>query len=158
MQADVWALGILLYAMLYGKMPFKAYNDKELYRRIEKGHFILPHTVSENVKNIINRMLEVNPKKRPSVKALLEDEWIAACGMFHWTAQNFIVRPTTESNSLDLEIISGIVIFKQKRFGFTEDQILKDIHNDKSQVSLLYRRIKSRGRESIERHLIMKDM
>lgn len=109
MQADVWALGILLYAMLCGKMPFKAYNDKELYRRIEKGNFTLPNTVPECFKKVISKMLEVNPKKRPSIKALLDDEWPSSGGNYNWNIQNYVSRSTCETNSLDLEIISGIV-------------------------------------------------
>jgi MAP/microtubule affinity-regulating kinase len=109
MQADVWALGILLYAMLCGKMPFKAYNDKELYRRIEKGNFTLPNTVPESFRKVISKMLEVNPKKRPSIKALLDDEWPSSGGNNNWNMQNYVSRSTCETNSLDLEIISGIV-------------------------------------------------
>ena len=108
-QADIWALGILLYAMLIGKMPFKAYNDKELYRRIEKGMFTLPNTFQDNLKGIIVKMLELNPRKRPSAKILIEDEWVSSSGILRSTTQNFAPRQVVETNSLDLDIISGIV-------------------------------------------------
>lgn len=108
-QADIWALGILLYVMIVGKMPFKAYNDKELYRRIEKRMFTLPAGGNESLKELINLMLELNPRKRPSVKALIENEWVSSSGILRSTTQNFVTRPCTESMSLDLNIISGIV-------------------------------------------------
>lgn len=108
-NADVWALGILLYAMLCGKMPFKAYNDRELYRRIEKGSFTLPPQFHENLKTLINKMLDVNPRKRPSIKALLEDDWVCSSGILRSTTQNFQVKVSNESNSIDLDIIAGIV-------------------------------------------------
>ena len=38
-KADMWAAGILLYTMLFGKQPFRAVNENELYRKIAKGTF-----------------------------------------------------------------------------------------------------------------------
>jgi serine/threonine protein kinase len=37
--ADMWALGVLLYLMLFGKFPFRATSEKELYRLIQQGRF-----------------------------------------------------------------------------------------------------------------------
>jgi tRNA A-37 threonylcarbamoyl transferase component Bud32 len=111
-QADIWALGILLYAMICGKMPFKAYNDKELYRRIEKGAFSVPSTFQDSLKALINKILETNPKKRPSIKELLEDEWVSCSGVLRTTAQPFPLKVSNDNGSLDLDIISGIVIYK----------------------------------------------
>ncbi len=39
---DIWALGILLFAMLFGQFPFRGQNDKDLYKKILKGQFALP--------------------------------------------------------------------------------------------------------------------
>ena len=36
-QSDVWALGVILYSMLFGRTPFRAENERELYRKIAKG-------------------------------------------------------------------------------------------------------------------------
>ena len=41
-KVDIWALGILLYSMLCGKFPFKSSFDKELYRKIKLGEFLMP--------------------------------------------------------------------------------------------------------------------
>jgi serine/threonine protein kinase len=108
LNADIWALGILLYAMVCGKMPFKAYNDKELFRRIEKGSFSFPNNCNETLRNLLNKMLDINPRRRPSIKALLEDDWVNSRSIFRSTTQNIPIR-SVESNSIDLDIISGIV-------------------------------------------------
>ena len=47
-QADLWALGIILFNMLYGKCPFRAESERELYRKIAKGVFEFPDEVSGN--------------------------------------------------------------------------------------------------------------
>ena len=46
-KADIWALGILLYAILCGKFPFKSSYDRELYRKIKLGNFEFPEFVSQ---------------------------------------------------------------------------------------------------------------
>ena len=44
--ADVWALGVLLFALLCGRFPFKGQNDKELYTKICKAELEIPKHVS----------------------------------------------------------------------------------------------------------------
>lgn len=44
--SDIWASGILLYAMLCGAFPFRGPTDKELYKKISRGSFTYPEHVS----------------------------------------------------------------------------------------------------------------
>lgn len=44
--ADIWALGVLLYALLCGKFPFKGKSDSELFRKINSGVVDIPEHVS----------------------------------------------------------------------------------------------------------------
>ena len=55
--ADVWALGILFYAMLCGKFPFKGDSDKDLYKKICKYNLEFPESVSQTSKTFLNRVL-----------------------------------------------------------------------------------------------------
>ena len=58
---DIWASGVLLYAMLCGAFPFRGMSDKELYKKIARGAFLYPDHVSNEAKSFINKMLVVNP-------------------------------------------------------------------------------------------------
>lgn len=63
-KADIWALGIILYALLSGKFPFKAQNDKDLYNKIRKGVFVLPDGITLEAKSVLLNMLQIDPSFR----------------------------------------------------------------------------------------------
>lgn len=69
--ADMWAIGVLMYAMICGTYPFKAASDRELYRKISKGVFTFPVAVSVAASDLITRLLQVDPKKRPTSEEVL---------------------------------------------------------------------------------------
>ena len=52
-KCDIWALGVLLYFMLTGDMPFEGEDTDELFENIKKGKFTIPSKVSKNAANLI---------------------------------------------------------------------------------------------------------
>lgn len=74
--ADIWALGVLLYALLCGRFPFKGQNDKELYTNICKQDLPLPDHISRQGRQLLLRIFHKNPDKRPSTKDVLRDPWL----------------------------------------------------------------------------------
>jgi serine/threonine protein kinase len=73
---DFWSLGVLLFAMLFGTVPFKANNMEELHMLIQKGEFTFPKDSSENAKSLINGLIVVDAKKRMTIPEILNHPWL----------------------------------------------------------------------------------
>jgi len=79
-KVDIWSAGVIVYALLGGYQPFQASNNSELYNKIKKGNYSFDRNtwgaISNGPKRLIKKMLVVDPRRRPSAKELLKDEWL----------------------------------------------------------------------------------
>ena len=76
-EVDIWALGVIIYTLLVGKPPFETREVKTTYNKIKKADFSFPITckISLAAKNIIKKILILDPKKRPTLNNILSDEF-----------------------------------------------------------------------------------
>ncbi|KAK7868095.1 hypothetical protein R5R35_005544 [Gryllus longicercus] len=75
-EVDIWSLGILLYALLCGVLPFDDENIDSLYRKILSGRYEESSCLSLESKRLIRSMLQVDPKKRITIDDLLSHPWL----------------------------------------------------------------------------------
>jgi len=75
-EVDVWSLGCILYTLLVGKPPFETQTLKDTYSRIKKNEYHVPSRIGPLARNLIQRLLQHDPIKRPSVKEILRDDFM----------------------------------------------------------------------------------
>ncbi|XP_033014454.1 MAP/microtubule affinity-regulating kinase 4 isoform X3 [Lacerta agilis] len=75
-EVDIWSLGVILYTLVSGSLPFDGQNLKELRERVLRGKYRVPFYMSTDCENILRRFLVLNPSKRCTLEQIMKDKWI----------------------------------------------------------------------------------
>ncbi|XP_072217873.1 MAP/microtubule affinity-regulating kinase 3-like [Leuresthes tenuis] len=75
-EVDVWSLGVILYTLVSGSLPFDGQNLKELRERVLRGKYRIPFYMSTDCENLLKRFLVLNPGKRGTLEQIMKDRWI----------------------------------------------------------------------------------
>ncbi|KAM9207417.1 maternal embryonic leucine zipper kinase isoform 8-T8 [Dugong dugon] len=140
-EADVWSMGILLYVLMCGFLPFDDDNVMALYKKIMRGKYEVPKWLSSSSILLLQQMLQVDPKKRISVKSLLSHPWIVQdynCPV-EWQSKNPFIH-------LDEDCVTELSVHHRNNRQTMEDLISLWQYDHLTATYLLLLAKKARGR------------
>ena len=147
LDTDIWSSGILLYLMLCKSFPFNDKNNSKLYQKILSGKFNLPNYLSNEAKDLLSKLLKVNPIERIKLDEIKKHPWFNLYNpknnYFYGIDINKIIMPIDEEIIIDMINIGiepNIVI----------DNIIRNYNNNITTIYylLLQKKIK-KGKKSV---------
>ncbi|BDD61435.1 hypothetical protein MPDQ_001169 [Monascus purpureus] len=79
--ADIWSMGVTLYCLRYGRLPFERQSIFDLYEAIRSDPVVCEGETDENFKDLMYRILEKDPVQRITMPELREHPWVTKNGM-----------------------------------------------------------------------------
>ncbi|XP_069379767.1 serine/threonine-protein kinase NIM1 [Paralichthys olivaceus] len=138
---DIWALGVMLFFMMTGTMPFRAETVAKLKRCILEGAYILPSWVSEPCQRLIRGILQPVPSDRCTVEQMIGCEWLLPVD-FPQSMEPFKLDPSylAESDPPELGEEEMEVKAALETLGITSEHILNNQGKDcRSSITGVYR-------------------
>ncbi|XP_031716340.1 serine/threonine-protein kinase SIK2 isoform X1 [Anarrhichthys ocellatus] len=112
-QLDIWSMGVVLYVLVCGALPFDGPTLPVLRQRVLEGRFRIPYFMTEECEHLIRRMLVLDPSKRLSVAQIKEHKWMALYAP--------VQRPVLYQQPLSAEGEAGV--------GEYSEQVLRLMHS-----------------------------
>ena len=136
LKCDIWSLGVIMYFLLSGKLPFLSNNEASLFSKIKKGIISFDTTewlnVSTNAKSLILKLLKVNPKKRISAQQALEHPWFESFKQKKNSIQNTAMDA---SQKIDINILN--ILNNMKNPNKLKKEVLKVFINRLTEKEIL---------------------
>ncbi|XP_028853193.1 serine/threonine-protein kinase NIM1 [Denticeps clupeoides] len=159
---DIWALGVMLFFMVTGTMPFRADTVAKLKRSILDGAYIIPPFVPEPCQQLLRGILQPLPADRCSVEQMMACDWLLPVD-FPRAMESFRLDPLylAETAPADLEEDELQVKKTLENLGITSEHLRNNQGKDcRSSITGVYRILLHRAhkRRAVESMPVVTDL
>ncbi|MCI4385813.1 hypothetical protein PGIGA_G00055070 [Pangasianodon gigas] len=141
-EVDIWSLGVILYTLVSGSLPFDGQNLKELRERVLRGKYRVPFYMSTDCESILRRFLVLNPAKRCTLEQIMKDKWMNVG--YEADELKPHVEPVEDYNDPErIDVMIGM--------GFSREEIREALTNQKyNEVTATYLLLSRRNEDGSE--------
>jgi len=140
-EVDIWSLGVILYVLTTGCLPFDGKNLQEMRESVCRGKYRIPFYLSDSCEKLLRKFLIRDPYKRASLEMLIDDPWIN---------EGYSDSPIKKNEEEVITTDESIIQFMVQKYKFDREQIIKslddNVYDDTSAIYyLLYNEKKNKN-------------
>ncbi|XP_074751045.1 serine/threonine-protein kinase SIK2 isoform X2 [Strix uralensis] len=124
-QLDIWSMGVVLYVLVCGALPFDGPTLPILRQRVLEGRFRIPYFMSEECEHLIRRMLVLDPSKRLTIAQIKEHKWM----LIEVPAQRPILYPPGQENEPSIGEYNEQVLRLMHSLGIDQQKTIESLQN-----------------------------
>uniref|UniRef100_A0A8C1YAC4 non-specific serine/threonine protein kinase n=1 Tax=Cyprinus carpio TaxID=7962 RepID=A0A8C1YAC4_CYPCA len=128
-KVDIWSLGVVLYVLVCGALPFDGSTLQNLRARVLSGKFRIPFFMSTDCEYLIRHMLILEPSRRLSMEQICKNKWMRQ-GDPDPEFDRLIAECEQVKVERETELINEQILMAMSEMGFDRERTLQSLHTD----------------------------
>ncbi|KAJ3053396.1 Serine/threonine-protein kinase par-1 [Rhizophlyctis rosea] len=120
-EVDIWSLGVILYVLTTGCLPFDGKNLQEMRESVCRGKYRIPFYLSDSCEKLLRKFLIRDPYKRAGLEMLIDDPWIN---------EGYDHSPISTDVSQRVDEDDAIIALMERKYKIDRESIIKGLREN----------------------------